>query len=168
MMDQSHQLIKIFCGSKMMEHQHHVNNGKCTELQVNSYFSFWIFSLIWNIRIESSPVKLKIYLAENHADVFFSVAQLPRMNGEGTQTVIAVGAFYAQRLELVWTEDPDVSQKFNSRAIKWTNLSNLGQLEKYWPSKVSFDWYCWLVFWCSLPRYDNEWKGIGQKWPDRT
>ena len=40
------------------------------------------------------------------------------MNGEGTQTVIAVGAFYAQRLELVWTEDPDVSQKFNSRAIK--------------------------------------------------
>ena len=32
------------------------------------------------------------------------------MDGEGTQTVIAVGAFYAQRLELVWTEDPNVSQ----------------------------------------------------------
>ena len=60
----------------------------------------------------------KKYLAENHADVFFSVTQLPRMNGEGTQTVIAVGSFYAQRLELVWTEDPNVSQKFNSRAIK--------------------------------------------------
>lgn len=52
----------------------------------------------------------KFYQAENHADVFFSVAQLPRINGEGTQTVIAVGAFYAQRLELVWTEDPNVSR----------------------------------------------------------
>jgi len=55
--------------------------------------------------------KMHRIAAENHADVFFSVAQLPRMNGEGTQTVIAVGSFYAQRLELVWTEDPNDNWK---------------------------------------------------------
>ena len=41
--------------------------------------------------------------------MFFDVAQLPRMDGEGTQTVIAVAAFYAQELQLIWTEDPNVS-----------------------------------------------------------
>ena len=57
MMDQSHQLIKIFYGSKMMEHQHHVNNGKCTESQVHISQSNFLY-----IKFFENFIKPKIML----------------------------------------------------------------------------------------------------------
>jgi len=83
-----------------------INDGPITPLDQD---------LLWfeNDGVPQSREQWKMHriVAENHADVFFSATQLPRINGEGTQTVIAVGSFYAQRLELVWTEDPNDNWK---------------------------------------------------------
>ena len=53
--------------------------------------------------------KMHRVAAENKADVFFDVKKFPRPDGSGTQNLIVVGSFYKQRLELIWSEDPDVS-----------------------------------------------------------
>ena len=49
---------------------------------------------------------MEIFQAKNHADIFFAVTQFPRQdNSDKNQTVFAIGGFYSQTLELIWTED---------------------------------------------------------------
>ena len=59
--------------------------------------------------IQTATQNKLCFKAKNDADVFFNVGRLPRAVGEGDQIVIAVGSFYSQKLQLVWTDNALVS-----------------------------------------------------------
>ena len=62
------------------------------------------------------------------------------------QTVIAVGSFYAQRLELVWSEDPNVSYYLYYRKSLITYAYNLWVLnflpKKDYVTQTMWEYYC--------------------------
>jgi len=93
----------------------------------------WIENPNNEVPSASNPWPLHEIGAVNHADVFFNVAELARPSGTGTQIVIAVGSFYGQKLELVWTED--ANDNWNNVALqKSVEIDTAG-----WYFDVHFD-----------------------------
>jgi len=124
MMDQSHQLIKIFCGSKMMEHQHHVNNGKCTESQVNS---------MWIIHISQSnflyiSIFLKILLSRKSCWCFLFCCTTSTNQWRRNSNCHCCWSFLCSKTWIGLDRRSKRKSKLNNRAIKWIQFRTTGKI----------------------------------------